>query len=218
MRDGVPLRLERRGIRTMARSRPRWLIAALSAILAVVLVFVVLAAVVGLGRAIYWAVNLLIPVVVILVVVVGTVGLLVREGGRVLDNDGGRVLDSRDKPPSTTFRRTPQRGEGFSRGVYWLLVSLFLLAGVAMTYFFWLVIRDQWIHERLLVAERFDSADSMRILFALLASVAVPSGLLWRHYRRIDSYGSPLEPLFMVVFTLCVALAAVVVLPAVFAG
>ena len=134
-----------------------------------------------------------------------------------MDIDGGKVLDSRDKPPSTTFRR-PSQDKGFSRGVYWLLLSLFLLAGVAMTYFFWLVIRDQWIHERLLVAERFDSADTMRILFALLASVAVPSGLLWRHYRRIDSYGSPLEPFFMVVFTLCVALAAVVLLPALFAG
>ena len=64
----------------MARSRPRWLIAALSTILAVVLVFVGLAAVVGPGRATYWAANLLIPVVVILVVVVGTVGLLVRGG------------------------------------------------------------------------------------------------------------------------------------------
>jgi hypothetical protein len=202
----------------MARSRSRWLIAALWAILVVVLVFVGLAAVVGPGRAIYWAINLVIPMVVILVVVLGTVGLLVREGGRALDSDGGRVLDHSDKPPSPTFRRAPQRGEGFSRGVYRLLVSLFLLAGVAMTYFFWLVIRDQWIHDRLLVAERFDSADTMRILFALLASVAVPSGLLWRHYRRIDSYGSPLEPFFMVVFTLCVALAAVVVLPVLFAG
>jgi hypothetical protein len=102
--------------------------------------------------------------------------------------------------------------------VYWLLVSLFLLAGVAMTYFFWLVIRDQWIHERLLVAGRFDQGESMRILFALLALVAVASGLLWRHYRRIDSYGSPLEPFFMVVFTLCAALAAVVVVPALLAG
>jgi hypothetical protein len=58
----------------------------------------------------------------------------------------------------------------------------------------------------------------MRILFALLASVAVVSGLLWRHYRRIDSYGSPLEPFFMLIFTLCVGLAAVVVLPALLAG
>ncbi len=87
-----------------------------------------------------------------------------------------------------------------------------------MTYFLWLVIRDQWIHERLLVAERFDSADTLRILFVLLVSVAVPSGLLWRHYQRIDSYGSPLEPFFMVVFTLSAALAAVAVLPALLAG
>jgi hypothetical protein len=89
---------------------------------------------------------------------------------------------------------------------------------MAATYFFWLVIRDQWIHERVLVAGRFDQGGSMRILLALLALVAVSSGLLWRHYRRIDSYGSPLEPIFMLVFTLCVALAAVVGFPALLAG
>ena len=97
-------------------------------------------------------------------------------------------------------------------------MSLLLLASMAATYFFWLVIRDQWIHERLLVAGRFDPGESMRILFALLALVAVSSGLLWRHYRRIDSYGSPLEPFFMVVFTLSAALAAMVMLPALLAG
>jgi hypothetical protein len=193
----------------MAHSRPRWLIAALAATIVVVSLFLGLAAVVGPGRAVHWSGTYLIPVVVILVVVVGTVGLLAREGGK--------VLDSRDQQPSTTFGAPPQ-GEGFSRAVYWLLVSLFLLASVVMTYFYWLVVRDQWLHERLLVAGRFDPAESMRILFALLALVAVPSGLLWRHYKKIDSYGSPLEPFFMVVFTLCVALAAVVVLPAFLAG
>ena len=106
----------------------------------------------------------------------------------------------------------------FSRAVYWLVVSLFLLASVAMSYFFWLVIRDYWLHQRLLVAGRFDEGETLRVLFALLALVAVASGLLWRHYRRIDSYGSPLEPFFMVVFTLCGALAVVVVLPALLAG
>ncbi len=192
----------------MARSRPRWLIAALSAMLVVVLSFVGLAAVVGADKAIYWAGNL-IPTVVILVVVVGTVVLVAREGGK--------VLDGRDQPPSTTFGAPPQ-GEGFSRVVYWLLVSLFLLASVAMTYFFFLVIRDQWLHGRLLVAGRFDQGESMRILFALLALVAVSSGLLWRHYRKVNSYGSPLEPFFVLVFTLSVALAAVVGLPALLAG
>jgi hypothetical protein len=58
----------------------------------------------------------------------------------------------------------------------------------------------------------------LRMLFLLLATVAVSSGLLWRHYRRIDAYGSPLETLFMAVFTLCAGLAAVAVLPALFAG
>ena len=56
------------------------------------------------------------------------------------------------------------------------------------------------------------------MLFLLLATVAVSSGLLWRHYRRIDAYGSPLETLFMAVFTLCAGLAAVAALPALLPG
>jgi magnesium-transporting ATPase (P-type) len=193
----------------LARSRPRWLIGALWALLVTALAFVGLAVVVGPGKAIYWAGNL-IPVVVIVVVVVGAVVLVAQEGGK--------VLDSRDQPPSTSTTGAPPRDEGFSRAVYGLLLILLLLASVATTYFFWLVIRDQWLHERLLVAGRFDQGESMRILFALVALVAVSSGLLWRHHRRIDSYGSPLEPFFMVVFTLFAALAAVVVLPALLAG
>jgi magnesium-transporting ATPase (P-type) len=180
---------------------------------AFVFVFVVaVIAIFGPGRVFHWLVSFLIPMAVILLVVVGTIGLLAREGGK--------VLDSRDNPPPTptNYSRVSPRGEGFSNPVYWLLMSLFLLASVAMASFFWLVVRDQWIHSRPLVAGRFDEGESLRVIFALLVSVAVPSGLLWRHYRRIDSYGSPLEPLFMVVFTLCGALAAVVLLPAIFAG
>jgi hypothetical protein len=52
----------------------------------------------------------------------------------------------------------------------------------------------------------------------LLTTVAASSGLLWRHQRRIDSYGSPLEPLIVVAFTLCAALAAVTLIPAIFAS
>ena len=168
-------------------------------------------AIAGPGRVFHWLVSFLIPMAVILLVVVGTIGLLAREGGK--------VLDSRDNPPPTpTNLRVSPRGEGFSNPVYWLLMSLFLLASLAMASFFWLVVRDQWIHARPLVAGRFDEGESLRVIFALLVSVAVPSGLLWRHYRRIDSYGSPLELVFMVVFTLCAALAAVMVLPAIFAG
>ena len=193
----------------MARSRPRWLIRALWALLVAALAFVGLAVVVGPDKAIYWVGNL-IPVVVIVVVVVGAVVLVAQEGGK--------VLDSRDQPPSTSTTGAPPQGEGFSRAVYGLLLSLLLLASMAATYFFWLVIRDQWLHERLLVAGRFDQGETMRVLFALLALVAVSSGLLWRNYKKIDSYGSPLEPLFMLVFTLSAALAAVVVFPAIFGG
>jgi magnesium-transporting ATPase (P-type) len=142
-------------------------------------------------------------------VVVGTIGLTVQ--------GGAKVLDDRDRPSSTNVRRSP-RGEGFSNPVYWLLMILFLVASVAMACFFWLVIRDQWLHDRLLVAGRFDEGETLRVLFLLLVTVAVSSGLLWRHHRRIDAYGSPLETLFMLVFTLCAGLAAVAVLPALFAG
>lgn len=108
--------------------------------------------------------------------------------------------------------------DGFSNPVYRLLVCLFLLAGVAMVCFFWLVVRDQWIGHRALVAGRFDHGESLQILFALLTAEAVSSGLLWRHYQKVDSYGSPLGLFFAVAFALCASLAAVTLLPAVFAG
>ena len=165
--------------------------------------------VVGPGGVFHFLFSFLLPMAVILLVVVGTIGLAVQ--------GGAKVLDGRDEPPSKNAGNPP-RGEGLSNPVYWLLMSLFLVAIVAMVCFFWLVIRDQWIHHRLLVAERFDEGETLRVVFMLLATVAVSSGLLWRHYRRIDSYGSPLETVFMAVFTLCAALAAVAVLPALFAS
>ncbi len=129
--------------------------------------------------------SFLLPMAVVVLVVVGTIGLVAREGGK--------VLDSRDNPPRTD-PRAPSRGGELSVAVYWLLMGLFLLASVAMVCFFWLVVRDQWIHHRPLVAGRLDAAESMRVLFLLLATVAVSSGILWRHYRRVAAYGSPLEP------------------------
>jgi hypothetical protein len=167
------------------------------------------AIVVGLGGVFHFLFSFLLPMAVILLVVVGTIGLVVQ--------GGAKVLDDRDRPSSTNVGRSP-RGVGLSNPAYWLLMSLFLVASVAMACFFWLVIRDHWIHERLLVAGRFDEAETFRVLFVLLATVGVSSGLLWRHYRRIDAYGSALEPFFMLVFTLCGGLAAVAVLPALFAG
>jgi magnesium-transporting ATPase (P-type) len=165
--------------------------------------------VVGLGGVFHFLFSFLLPMALILLVVVGTIGLAVQ--------GGAKVLDSRDQPSSSNLRNHP-RGGTLSNPVYWLVMSLFLVASVAMACFFWLVIRDQWIHDRLLVAGRFDEGETLRVVFMLLATVAVSSGLLWRHYRRIDAYGSSLETLFMAVFTLCAALAAVAVLPALFAG
>jgi len=170
--------------------------------------------VVGLGGVFHFLFSFLLPMAVVLLVVVGTVGLGVQ--------GGAKVLDERDRASSTNVRRSnvrhSPRGEGFSDPVYWMLMSLFLVASVAMACFFWLVIRDQWLYDRLLVAGRFDGGETLRVLFVLLATVAVSSGLLWRHYRRIAAYGSPLETVFMLAFTLCGGLAAVTALPALFAG
>jgi magnesium-transporting ATPase (P-type) len=178
---------------------------------AIIVVVAVLTAifVVGLGGVFHFLFSFLLPMALILLVVVGTIGLAVQ--------GGAKVLDSRDQPSSTTNVRNHPRGGVLSSPVYWPVMSLFLVASVAMACFFWLVIRDQWIHDRLLVAGRFDDGETLRVVFVLLATVAVSSGLLWRHYRRIDAYGSPLETVFMAVFTLCAALAAVTVLPALFA-
>ena len=178
---------------------------------AIIVVVGVLAAifVVGLGGVFHFLFSFLLPMAVILLVGVGTIALAVQ--------GGAKVLDERDQPSPTNVRSHP-RGGGLSAPVYWLLMSLFLLASVAMACFFWLVVRDRWIHDRLLVVGRFDEGETLRMVFVLLATVAVSSGLLWRHYRRIASYGSPLETVFMLVFTMCAALAVVAVLPALFAG
>ena len=183
----------------------------LAMVLGAVAIVGVLAAivVVGPGEVFDFLVSFLLPMAVVLLVVVGTIGLVAREGGK--------VLDSRDNPPRTN-PRAPSRGGELSVVVYWLILGLFSLASVAMVCFFWLVVRDLWIHDRPLVAGRLDEAETLRVLFLLLATVAASSGLLWRHYMRIDSYGSPLEPFFMVAFTLCAALAAVVALPALLFG
>ena len=217
---------------TPANRRP---LVALYAILAVLVGFVGLAAIMGPGRAIDWVVTDLIPMMVLLGVVFGVVGLMMREGGKVHDDRYERhSTNSREaRRGEVRGNSLPRAGvssvglggravrkadDGFSNPVYWLLVYLFVLASAAMACFFGLVVYDQWIHHEALVAGRFDQGESLRIVFALLAAVAVASGLLWRHYRKVDSYGSPLGLFFAVVFALCGALALVTVLPAVFAS
>ena len=165
--------------------------------------------VVGPGWVFHFLFSFLLPMAIVLLVIVGTIGLVAREGGK--------VLDSRDNPPPDKPQSILQRRRTVRGGVL-AADGLFLFASVAMVCFFWLVIRDQWIHDRPLVAGRLDEAGTLRVLFFLLAMVAVSSGLLWRHHKRIDSYGSPLEPFFMAVFTLCAALAAIAALPALFPG
>ncbi len=213
----------------------RWVRTIARVAFVLLVVGVVAAIVVGPGQAINWIVTDLLPMVVLLGVVFGVVGLMMWEGGK--------VHDERYEQQSTNSRE-PRRGEGrgnplpragvnsvgrggravgktddgISSPVYWLLVCLFVLASAAMACFFGLVIYDQWINDRELVAGRFDQGESLRVIFLLLAAVAVMSGLLWRQYRKVDSYGSPLGLFFAVVFALCGALAMVTALPAVFAG
>jgi hypothetical protein len=183
----------------------------LAMVLSAVVIVSVLAAiaVVGPAKVFDFLFSFLLPMAVGFLVVVGVIVLVAREGGK--------VLDSRDDPPPTN-PRAPSGGGELSVVVYWLTLGLFSLASVAMVCFFWLVVRDWWIHERPLVAGRLEEGEALRVLLLLLATVAASSGLLWRHYRRIDSYGSPLEPIFMAAFTLCGALAAVVALPALLFG
>lgn len=69
------------------------------------------------------------------------------------------------------------------------------------------------IGEELLVAGRFDSAASLRITTACYVSLALTSGVLFAHYKRVDHYGSPLELFFGVVFGLSSYLALIGFLP-----
>jgi uncharacterized protein YjbI with pentapeptide repeats len=104
---------------------------------------------------------------------------------------------------------------GLSKLVYRLLVIPFLIACVVTAFFLF------WIAVRALVAQRFDQAESMRILGTLLILVAASSGLLWRQLRNNQKtyfYGSERARFFAVVFALCAALAAVLFLPRVDLG
>jgi len=106
--------------------------------------------------------------------------------------------------------------EGFPKRIVWLLVALFLISAAATAYWWWLVIRDTWIVGLTLVAGRFDTSEQLRITAAALASVAVPSGLLWFHFKRAESYGAPWELFFSVVFALTAILALITLVPALF--
>jgi hypothetical protein len=70
-----------------------------------------------------------------------------------------------------------------------------------------------WIGGHLLVAGRFDRAASLRITTACFASLALTSGVLFAHYKRADTYGSPWELFFGVVFALSLAMAVIGLLP-----
>ena len=52
-----------------------------------------------------------------------------------------------------------------------------------------------------------------QVLGTCFASVAFVSGVLFAHYKRVDHYGSPLEPFFGVVFGLSLPMALICLLP-----
>ena len=62
-----------------------------------------------------------------------------------------------------------------------------------------------------------DSAASVRITTACFASLAFTPGVLFAHYKRADTYGSPLELFFGVVFALSLAMAVIGLPPALLA-
>jgi hypothetical protein len=101
---------------------------------------------------------------------------------------------------------------GLPGPAYWLFVALFLVTSAATVYWMRLYVRDVWIGGEFLVAGRFDGAASLRIS-ACFASVALTSGILFIHYKRVDHYGSPLELFFGVVFGLSMYLALMGLLP-----
>src|SRR5215207_9729575 len=89
----------------------------LAMLLGAIVVVGVLAAifVVGPGGVFHFLFSFLLPMAVILLMVVGTIGLAVQ--------GGAKVLDGRDEPPSENAS-SPPRGEGLSNPVYWVLMSL----------------------------------------------------------------------------------------------
>src|SRR5919202_3625998 len=90
---------------------------------AIVVVVGVLAAIVvlGPGGVFHLLVSFLLPMALILLVMVGTIGLMVQ--------GGAKVLDSRDEPPSENASSPPRSGS-LSGPIHWLLMSLFLIASV----------------------------------------------------------------------------------------
>jgi hypothetical protein len=101
---------------------------------------------------------------------------------------------------------------GLPTPVYWLLVVLFPIAA-ASVYWGRLYIRDVWIGEHLLVADRFDRAASLRITTACFASLSLTSEVLFAYYKRADTYGSPWELFFGMVFALSFMMAVIGLLP-----
>ena len=106
--------------------------------------------------------------------------------------------------------------EGLPTPVYWLLVVLFALAAGATAFWVFLYLRDAMAAGKPLVAGRFDTTASLRINTLLFAILALTSGgLFFGHYRRIDSYGSPLELFFRILFGFSGAMALICLLPAI---
>jgi len=97
----------------------------------------------------------------------------------------------------------PVKGPLFSRPVFLALLTVF---GVAV------MLAVDWFGLLLLNAEgvrlQMGSLNTLRVTAILMAGIAVPSGLLMIHYRRLYSYISDENVFFAITFSLSFMLGA----------
>ena len=86
--------------------------------------------------------------------------------------------------------------------VFRLLLVAFSLAFPVAIVWFVLCIWDVLVQGRGPVVSRFDTIAVLGISAAVAAIAAVPSGMLWRHYRREGSYNTAEQMFFGICFGL----------------
>lgn len=109
-------------------------------------------------------------------------------------------------------------GEGFPRPVYWTLAGvLATVVGLAMVWFA-LCLNDFILRGEDFVMGRLDRVDSIRITLVISLCIVIPSRLLISHCRKIQSYASPAEFIFSVLYYPFLFLAILCFLPALLSG
>ncbi len=90
----------------------------------------------------------------------------------------------------------------FSKLVFRLLLAVFALTFVAAICWFLVSLWDLFVPGPGPIQSRFDTTDMLSIIAVLAAIVAVPSGMLWMHYRREGSYHTSEQMFFGIWFGL----------------